>query len=274
MPVVTTRDGIALDVLIEGDHEETILFLHEFAGDARSWATQMAYLSGRFRCIAFNARGYPPSEVPVEAEFYSQQKLVDEAFDVLDAFGVQIASVVGLSMGSYTALHMGLQAPNRIKSVIAAGIGWGSDPAQKEENLSVIEKNVGMFQEKSMRESAALYADYPMRQRFKEKDPRGWKKFRKELEHHSPLGSAMTMRNVQGRRPTLPEMEDSLKKFQPPLLVLVGDEDLACIEGSLLLKKIVPDCGLAIFPWSSHTLNLEEPDAFNEAIAGFLDYVE
>jgi len=272
MAKVTTSDGLLLHAVEQGTGDEAILFLHEFAGDARSWAAQMAYLSDRYRCIAFNARGYPPSDVPEDQALYSQQHLVDEAFDVLDAHGVDAAHLVALSMGSYTAIHMGLQQPNRVKSVVAAGIGWGSDPAEKEANRAIIETNVAMFREKSIADSAAAYADYPMRQRFKVKDPEGWEQFRDELADHSPIGSAMTMQYVQGARPTLPEMEEALVDFQPPLLVLVGDEDAACIEGSLLLKRTVPDCGLAMFPWSSHTLNLEEPDAFNEAVAGFLDY--
>lgn len=82
------------------------------------------------------------------------------------------------------------------------------------------------------------------------------------------------MMNVQAQRPTLFEMRRELEKFTPPLLVMVGDEDDACMQGSLTLKQAVPDCGLTVVPWSSHTLNSEEPALFTQAALDFLAAVE
>lgn len=269
MADITTRDGVTLHAIETGEGD-AVLFLHEFAGDYRSWEPQIRRLSRRYRCIAYNARGFPPSDVPSDPAFYSQQKLVDEAFDVLDAMGVETTHLVAHSMGGYTALHMGLQRPERIKSVTIGGVGWGSDPAKAEENRALIDQISDMFRNQPIAESADAYANYPMRHRFKAKDPRGWADFAAMLAERSGEGAALTMKYVQGARPTLPEMESDLAGFKPPLLVIVGDEDEACIAGSLLLKNTVPDCGLLVLPWSSHTINSEEPDAFNAALMDFI----
>ena len=62
-------------------------------------------------------------------------------------------------------------------------------------------------------------------------------------------------------------MEDQLKSFQPPLLVLVGDEDHPCLDGSLFLKRTVRTAALQIVPRTGHTITMEEPDIVNQALA-------
>ena len=59
-------------------YEETgrgypVIFVHEFAGDLESWEPQLAHFARRYRCVAFNARGYPPSDVPSDPDAYSQE---------------------------------------------------------------------------------------------------------------------------------------------------------------------------------------------------------
>src|SRR3954454_3866282 len=70
-----------------------IVFVHEFAGDLRSWELQMRHFGRRYRCIAYNARGYPPSDVPDDVERYSQDRARDDIRDVLDALSVDTAHI-------------------------------------------------------------------------------------------------------------------------------------------------------------------------------------
>jgi len=100
MPHITSDDGVKLY------YEETgtgipIIFVHEFAGDHRSWEPQVRYFSRSYRCITYNARGYPPSDVPMDGERYSQDRARDDIRAVLDGLGVDKAHVVGLSMGAF-----------------------------------------------------------------------------------------------------------------------------------------------------------------------------
>jgi pimeloyl-ACP methyl ester carboxylesterase len=87
------------------------------------------------------------------------------------------------------------------------------------------------------------------------------------LAEHSPVGHALTMRELQAKRPMLWEMEADLKKFSVPLLVIVGDEDDWCLDPSVFLKRTVPTAGLLVIPRSGHTITSEEPTAFNAALA-------
>lgn len=84
-----------------------LLFVHEFAGDYRSWRPQVEFFARRYRTITFNARGYPPSDVPEESSAYSQQHAVDDMKGLLDHLAIGKAHICGLSMGGYATLHKG-----------------------------------------------------------------------------------------------------------------------------------------------------------------------
>jgi pimeloyl-ACP methyl ester carboxylesterase len=106
-----------------------------------------------------------------------------------------------------------------------------------------------------------------MRQTHKHKDPRGYAEFIRMLSEHSALGHALTMSMLQSKRPTLWDLEADLKKFSPPLLIIVGDEDESCLDGSVFLKRTAPTAGLLVIPRASHTITTEEPAATNAALA-------
>jgi pimeloyl-ACP methyl ester carboxylesterase len=246
-----------------------VIFVHEYAGDYRTWEMQMRFFSRAHRCITYSQRGYPPSDVPSDGARYSQDIARDDVLAVMDALKVDRAHVVGHSMGAYTALHVGIHAPARCISVVAAGCGWGSSPdVKKREEMKVLAAETGkMFAEEGIASAAAKYADAPMRQAQKNKDPRGYAEFARMLAEHSAEGHAQTMFNLQLKRPTLWEMEAALKKFSVPLLIIVGDEDEPCIDGSVYLKRIVSTAGLLVMPRCGHNVPTEEPSAFNAALA-------
>ena len=268
MPHIPASDGVRL-YYEEAGEGSAVIFVHEYAGDYRSWEAQMRHFSRAHRCVTFSQRGYPPSDVPEEAARYGQTIARDDVLALIDALRIERAHVVGHSMGAYTALHVGLQAPARCISVVAAGCGWGSTPdVGKREEMKALAAETGkMFAEEGIKSAAAKYADAPMRQAQKHKDPRGYAEFARMLAEHSALGHAQTMFNLQLKRPTLWEMEGALKRFSVPLLVIVGDEDEPCIDGSVFLKRTVPTAGLLVIPRSSHNVPSEDPAAFNAALA-------
>src|SRR5258707_6410036 len=112
MAHLTTDDGVKLY------YEETgagspIVFVHEFAGDHRSWEPQVRYFSRMYRCITYSARGYPPSDVPEDWAQYSQDRARDDIRSVLDALKIDQAHIVGLSMGGFATVHFGFTYPRR-----------------------------------------------------------------------------------------------------------------------------------------------------------------
>lgn len=273
MPFATAIDGVKL-YYEECGAGLPVMFVHEYAGDYRSWEPQVRHLCRQYRCITFSARGYPPSDVPTDDAKYSQDIARDDVKAIMDHLGLAQAHIVGHSMGAYTALHMGIAYPSRCLSITAAGCGWGSDPAQRRQSAALAEDIARMFREEGIEAAAAKYADFPMRSQYKAKDPRGWQEFRGWLREHSAEGHALTMLHVQLRRPTLPDMEPRLRELRVPTLVITGDEDAACIDGSLLLKRTVPTAALMVIPRAGHTINSEEPAAFNQALLELFGAVE
>ena len=269
MPTITTDDGVTLHAEDTGTGEP-LLFIHEFAGDHRSWEPQVRFFSGGYRCLTYAARGYPPSGVPSDGAAYSQERAVADAIAVLDGLGVGRAHVAGLSMGGFTALHLVLRHPGRVASAVVAGAGDGAQPERQEGFRAECRATAAAFETEGSQRVAARYAVGPARVQFQNKNPRGWAEFAAALAGHSALGAALTMRGVQAARPSLYHLRDELARVRTPVLLIVGDEDEGCLEPALMLKRTIPTSGLAILPRTGHTANLEEPDVFNGLVDRFL----
>jgi pimeloyl-ACP methyl ester carboxylesterase len=265
-------DGVHL-LVEESGAGEPIVFAHEFGGDHRSWEPQVLGLRGRYRCIVYGARGYPPSDVPADPSAYSQERARDDLIAVMDHLGLASAHLVGLSMGSFTCLHVALAAPARARSIVLAGCGWGSTPGDEERFRSECEAAARVF-ETDVVAAAERHAVGPARVQLQRKDPVRWREFARRLALHPPVAAAHTLRGVQMRRPLLTELVEAMGKLAVPCLVIAGDEDDRSLEPSLLLKRSIPRAGLEVFPRSGHTLNLEEPVRFNRVVGDFVDEVE
>lgn len=275
MPTIISHDGTRL-YYEEAGSGTPVVFAHEFAGDYRTWEPQMRYFSRAHRCVTFSARGYPPSDVPDQPERYGQDIARGDVIAIMDALGITRAHVVGHSMGAYTALHVGIRHRERCISVTAAGCGWGSaaDPAEREAMRKIAAANGAMFMEKGIAAATAAYTDNPTRTTQKYKDPRGFAQFVRMMSEHSAQGHALTMMMLQAKRPTLWDLEADLRGFTVPLLVIAGDEDESCLDGSVFLKRTVPTAGLLVIPRTGHTITSEEPAAVNAALADFFAAAE
>ncbi|SAI70054.1 hydrolase [Bordetella ansorpii] len=273
MPSITTRDGVSLHYE-ECGSGTPILFVHEFGGDWRSWEPQMRHFARRYRCITYSARGYLPSDVPASVDSYSQQIAVDDMADVLDGLGIERAHVVGLSMGGFATLHFGLRHPDRALSLVVAGAGYGAEKQYEDYFRNVSLEVANKFESLGAPEFSKIYSTAASRIAFQLKDPRGWAEFAEQLGQHDATGSAMTMRGVQARRPSLYDLEAELRQMAVPTLVIVGDEDDHCLQPGIFLKRTVPASGLLVLPKAGHTLNIEEPGLFNQFVGDFLATVE
>jgi len=251
-----------------------LVFVHEFAGDYRSWEPQMRAFARRYRCIAYNARGYPPSDVPKSAAKYSQDIATDDIAGVMDALAIKKAHVVGCSMGGYAALHFAIRYARRALSSTVIGAGFGSDPDKREQFLRDTDAVARRFEEQGMPAAVRDYKVGPSRVQYLNRDPRGFAEFAQQFEEHSALGSANTQRGVQGKRPTVYELEKGLRACKVPMLVVSGDEDDNCLDPGIFIKRVCMSANLLIVPATGHAVNLEEPDLFNRALLDFLTAVD
>ena len=251
-----------------------LVFVHEFAGDSQSWDPQVNFFARRYAVVTYNARGYPPSDVPEDPAAYSQQMAVDDISRLMRHLKLERAHLCGLSMGGFAVLHFGFQHPEMARSLVVAGCGYGAVKTERERFQRDTELTAQRMEREGMQAMAEVYGRGPTRVQFEIKDPKGYAKFTQQLAGHSGKGSARTLMGVQRRRPSLFDLQDQMKTLDVPTLIVTGDEDDPCLEPALLMKRQIPRAGLVVIPKTGHTVNLEEPEAFNRAVLDFLTAVE
>jgi pimeloyl-ACP methyl ester carboxylesterase len=274
MTLVPARDGTKIYGESSGpDNAVPIVFVHELAGSCRSFDLQVAAWKASWRCIAFNARGYPPSDVPASVELYSQGHAAADIGAVLDGFGLKDAHIIGVSMGSASTLQYAIRHPDRVRSITLTSIGSGSDmgPGEFAANMEVLAE---LTLTQGMRALAEHYGATPTRYRLKDKNPPEYQNFIAQLAAGSPLGITNTMRGVQEKRLPLYAHQESIARVAVPALVVLGEEDEPCVKPSHFLKETLPGARLEIVAKTGHAVNLEEPALYNRLVLGFIESVE
>jgi pimeloyl-ACP methyl ester carboxylesterase len=273
MPHATTDDGVRLHFEETGSGHP-LIFVHEFAGDLRSWEPQMRHFGKRYRAIACNARGFPPSDVPEHVSSYSQARAADDILAVLDHIGERKAHIVGLSMGGFATLHFGLRHPERALSLCIGGCGYGAEPDKRETFRAEADIIAATIRSEGMAAFAERYAYGPTRVQYENKDPRGHAEFKAMLAEHSAVGSANTQQGVQKERPSLYTLVEDMRRIEVPTLIVTGDEDWPCLLPGILMKQNIPSAALAVMPNAGHAINIEEPEEYNRLVGDFLSQVE
>lgn len=248
-----------------------LVLAHEFAGSHESWREQVRFLSRHYRVITYNARGYPPSEVPQDVNAYSQETAVADLHQLLRHLRIDQAYIGGLSMGGALTVVFGVTHPELCRALIIAGAGTGStDPERFRQQCETFAQQLDAGGMRGL----ADYCKGPTRVQLLRKDPAAWQEFADLFYQHSAHGSACTFRGVQGRRPPIFAYKEQLQRLRVPALILVGDEDDPCLEPAIFLKRALSHSALVTFPRSGHGINLEEPELFNRSVIEFLRDVE
>jgi pimeloyl-ACP methyl ester carboxylesterase len=266
--LVETSDGLVLAVE-EWGAGVPVVFLHEFAGNRGDWTEQRAAFADGFRCIAFNARGYPPSSVPEDAERYSQEAFVADLATVIDDIDAP-CHLVGLSMGALTALLFALREPHRARSLVLAGIGTGMLPESRPATAARLAELVALLRSPaplSVEHLASGFAGPHLRHRM----PRHWERMLAMLGGLRRETAATILERVQLRRPTLDELLPGLARLELPTLLVVGDDDANCLGASLRLRDAIPAAALAVLPSTGHLVQLERAASFNALVRDFLE---
>ena len=251
-----------------------IVFVHEFSGDLWSWEKQIQHFSRRYRCIAFNARGYPPSDVPKAASKYSHKQAVDDVAALMRHLKIAKAHIFGCSMGSRTTLDFGLRYPRMALSLTMIGIGSGGDPRDGAAFKRAAEARARLYEEAGLGEVLKRLKKADNRIQLKRKNPRAFDDFCTRFMRHSALGCALVTRRVMAPRASLYSMSRALQAMKVPSQVIVGDEDRSAVDAGLFLKRASPAVRLAIVPATGHLVNLEEPDLLHRLSEDFFALVE
>ena len=154
--------------------------------------------------------------------------------------------------------------PDRIGLTKKVTVGIAGDTKQVAKRI----------EEDTMEKFAEIYAIGPTRVQFANKDPYGWKIFANQLKEHSTIGSANTMRSVQGKRPSLYDFANQMQNLTVPTFIINGDEDDPCLDVALFMKRNIHSSALVLLPRSGHLINLEEPALFNQMLGDFIARVD
>lgn len=248
-----------------------IMWLHGLFGTLHQWEEVATHLRGRYRVIAYDARGHGRSEVPPRQEDYSQDIMVADLQGLLDALGVQQAIVGGHSMGSNVALNFAFRSPDRCRALVLVGIGSGSSDPQgwraNTQRLADLAEGEGMA--RVLEEIKKIPAWAPALTH-----PHIGRRLAQEILACSPLGIARTIRGVQMRRPTIFQLEPYLVRLAVPTLVVYGDLDTPVVECSRFIGQKVQKAQVEVVPGSGHWTHLEKPSVFLSALDRFLERVE
>jgi len=270
MPKVKVSD-------VELYYEETgsgfpVIFCHEFAGDYRSWEQQVRHFARRYRVITYNYRGYAPSDVPADPAAYSQEILISDMRELMKKLSIEQAHIIGIATGGNVALNFAIAHPDVTKSAIVAGAGAGTSSREK-----WLAAGRDMADSIAKTGAAAIVKSIegaPQRQALRTKDPRAWDEFIGVIRDLSPAGAEMSMRNVLLTRKPVTDLTEGIAALPMPVLVMVGDQDTPAFEASLFVHRYAPHAGLAVFPFTGHTLPIEEPELFNSLADAFLAAVD
>ncbi|AKU92172.1 alpha/beta fold hydrolase [Vulgatibacter incomptus] len=240
-----------------------LLLLHGYPLCAAMWRRQLEALGTRARVIAPDLPGFGASQSPADPLSWRIRDYADAAKGLLDSLGIERAVVGGLSMGGYVAFSLFRRHRGAVRALILADTRPGADSQED------IAARTSAQEEIRVRGTAAL-KERLLTNLLAPKnigDPLFWSRAL-ELMDHEDNGYLAALEAMKHR----PDSTPDLGHIDVPTLIVVGAEDrLTSPAVSRAMQGAIPGARLAVIPGAGHLSNLEEPEAFNEALASFLD---
>ena len=247
-----------------------LVFAYGLGGNTTEWAGQIPALSKKYRFIVWDPRGHGQSDSPPNLDQYGSGNSAYDLLALLDHLGIERAYVGGLSMGGGISTRFALIFPQRIAALIvidsASASGLPTPPAALRMRHHIVEL--------ALSEGMDAVADYSIRHNpnishTANSGPEGERAVREMYAALDPVGYAhSTLATVH------PEFDPNLlSAIRAPTLVLSGDEDPA-LEACKLIHSKIAGSQMKIIPNAGHLSNLDQPEAFNQAVLDFLKEVD
>ena len=263
-----TFDGLSVDYLDEGHGDQAVVFVHGFPFDSSMWEPQIpvAAAAGR-RAVAPDLPGFGRSTVPRDRSAYSIGGYADLVAALVADLGLGPVVLVGLSMGGYIALAVARRHPTVLAGLVLADTRPDPDTAEGRQNRTDQQAKVEAAGD------VAELVDPLLTRILSESSPRHTevRAFLSEMMRAtSPAGWIGALEAMKARR----DQTDLLPSIAVPTLVIVGEADaLVPLEVAEGFAKSIPDADLVVIPEAGHVANLENPEAFNDALEQFLSNV-
>jgi 3-oxoadipate enol-lactonase len=257
--LATAGGTLAYDVQGEGP---PVLLLHAFPLGLAMWDAQVTALRGQHQVVRFDDRGFGAS--PPGDGLLSMERIADDAATLLDHLGIARAVVCGVSMGGYAAFAMVRRHADRLRGLVLADTRAAADTPEGREGRATLAQKV-------LREGAAAAAEafVPklLGETTKRERPQVVARVREIVLGNPPRGLADALAGLAARADSTP----TLREVRVPTLVVCGEEDaLTPPADAEALQRGIAGSRLVLIPRAGHLANLEDPDAFNRALLGFL----
>jgi pimeloyl-ACP methyl ester carboxylesterase len=241
------RNGVKLYYEVHGNGP-ALLLTHGYGASSRMWGGQIETLAKNFQLILWDLRGHGRSDYPSTPEAYTEEATLADMAALLDVVAAPSAVVGGLSLGGYMSLAFHRVNPRRTRAllVIDTGPGYRSDAARAEWN------------EKALKTA----------ERFATRGLESLKPPELQADHRDASGLALAARGFFMQRDA--QVIDSLPTIRIPTLIVVGAEDKPFLASASYMAAKIPGAKSAIIANAGHFANLDNPTAFNTAVANFL----
>ena len=262
MPKVNV-DGVNINYTDSGGSNEPVLLTHAFPLNSGQWEPQERALGDRFRLVNVDLKGFGESDAPEGRENYSMDSYARELKGVLDDIGAAQATLLGLSMGGYIAFAFLRLFPDAVSRLVLADTRAEADPPEG------VEKRSSQQDQVESEGTAGLIDALPgalLGEKTRANKPDVVEDTKKLMDNPANgfIGALEAMKNR-------PDSTGDLPSINVPTLIIVGEEDtLTPPDFSRSMHEGIGGSELVVLPESGHLSNLEAPDPFNGAVAGFL----
>ena len=250
MPTID-RDGVKLHYEVHGSGP-TLLLTHGYSSTSAMWQGQIAALSKHHRLVLWDMRGHGRSDYPDDPAAYSEALTVADMAALLDEVGTDKAIVGGLSLGGYMSLAFYRAYPERVSAllIIDTGPGFKKDDAREAWNKRA-QETAERFERQGL---AVLKSASPERSR---------------VSHRDASGLARAARGMLTQRDA--RVIETLPNIKVPALIVVGADDTPFLAASDYMAAKIPGAQKVVIPAAGHAVNIDQPQAFMDAVLPFLD---
>ena len=235
-----------------------LVFSHSLACSSRMWEPQVAEFGDRYRVLVYDLRGHGASAAP--AGPYSMEQLADDLKGLLDALGIRRTHFVGLSIGGAIGQTFALRHPGIFAGLVLAD----TNSAQSPQTLAQWEERIRIAESKGLQPLVEPTLERWFTEPFRKSRPEVVKEIGALIASTPVAGYVGCGRAIVGMNLTA-----RLKEIKAPVLAIAGESDVA-LPGTRLIHEKIPGSKLVVLREAAHISNLEQPEAFNRALAEFL----
>src|SRR3981081_607410 len=245
------RDGIGIYYEVHGSGPPLIL-THGYSSTSAMWQGQVAALSKHPRLVVWDMRGHGQSDYPSDPAAYSEALTVGDIAALLDQVGADKAIVGGLSLGGYMSLAFYRSHPERVRAllIIDTGPGFKKDDAREAWNKRA--RDTG---DRFDREGLDVL--------------KSSSRERSSVIHRDASGLAHAARGMMTQRDA--RVVELLPDSKVPSLWVVGADDAPFLAASDYMAAKIPKAKKVVIPAAGHAVNIDQPQAFIDAVLPFLD---